>query len=111
MEKSEYRIKLSPKQRRKQKWGVRIAWIKELSGGGIIRRSGPMRKGGTCECFGEVLIYDDVEGFVFIRNGEVLRAINKHEGFSYLCKISEVQAIWRLCNGEVDKLIFRQRQD
>jgi len=110
MEKSERKLCLSPKQRRRQDWGFRVAWVKGQTGGGIVRGLGPGRNGGTCDVFGEVRVYDDLKGFVFIRNGEILHAVYKRQGFFFLCQLSEVQAIWRLRNGEADKLIFRQRQ-
>jgi hypothetical protein len=99
----------SPKLRRKQEWGVRITWKHGQTGGGVLRRGlGPGRKGGTCDVFGTVGIYDDIKGFVFIKGGEILHTTNKHRGFEFLCRLDEVEAVWQLCNEEMGKLIYRR---
>ena len=101
---------LSAKERRRRKWGVRIAWIEGKSSGGVLRRSGsgPQHRGGTCDVCGAVRMYNDLDGFVFIRHRQVRHAEDKRLGFAFLCELGEVEAIWRLLDGQPYELIYRK---
>ena len=82
----------------------RIAWIAGRTGGGILKGTDPHRKGGTCQGLSSgpkgIRCYDDVQGSLVVRNG------NLENGRSeVLCRLDEVEAVWKLNGDEVGKRV------